>query len=118
MLAETHHYRRLFEKEAQEISSQQADRVGLIMKEAFLKEASALEFIRGIDPLVAGAATMVPAYMLGKSMGKDEEKSNIPKYLLGGAAAGFALPKLLSLATPSSMMGFDSEDIKEFKRGK
>ena len=118
MLAETHHYRRLFEKEAQEISSQQADRVGLIMKEAFLKEASALEFIRGTDPLVAGAATMVPAYMLGKSMGKDEEKSNIPKYLLGGAAAGFALPKLLSLATPSSMMGFDSEDIKEFKRGK
>ncbi len=118
MLAETHHYKRLFEKEASEISSKQAQRVSLIMKEAFRKEASAVEFLRGIDPLVAGAATIVPAYMLGKSMGKDEEKSNIPKYLLGGAAAGFALPKLLSLATPSSMMGFDSEDIQEFKRGK
>jgi hypothetical protein len=53
--------------------------------------------------------------MLGKSLGRDEEKSNIPKYLLGGAAAGIAVPKLLGMLTPNSMMGFDAEDIKELK---
>jgi hypothetical protein len=112
---ESLHYKRLFEKEASSFSDSHVLAARKAMLDSFSKQANAASIVEGIHPLVAAAAASVPAYMLGKSLGRDEEKSNIPKYLLGGAAAGIAVPKLLGMLTPNSMMGFDAEDIKELK---
>jgi hypothetical protein len=112
---ESLHYKRLFEKEASSIKDAYVSTAERAMSISFRKQANAAGIVEGMHPLVAAAAASVPAYMLGKSFGRDEEKSNIPKYLLGGAAAGIAVPKLLGMLTPNSMMGFDAEDIKELK---
>jgi hypothetical protein len=115
MLArESLHYKRLFEKEAAAVSSSQIYIADKAMKESFNKLAFA-GLLEGVNPLVAAAAASVPAYMLGKSIGKQDEQSNVPKYLLGGAAAGFAIPKLLGMMSPSVNMGLDADDIMELK---
>lgn len=112
MLArESLHYKKLFEKEAEAVSNSQVSIADKAMMAAFNKVA----FLEGVNPLVAAAAATVPAYMFGKTVGKRDEQSNIPKYLLGGAAAGFAIPKMLGMMSPSVNMGLDASDIQELK---
>ena len=72
------------------------------------------------DSLLWAAAGGLPAYLIGRSMGKDEEEKKHRNYALAGAAAGFLTPKLLNaLVNPStafpSVSGFDASDIKNLQ---
>ena len=72
------------------------------------------------DNLLWAAAGGLPAYLLGTSMAREEEKKKHKNYALAGAAAGFLAPKLLdAIVNPSSAFpsaaGFDASDIKNLQ---
>ena len=109
---ESEHYIRLFsEKKA---SMRQSDISRAVSAQEFGYEKASMD-ISSINPAIAALGVGIPAYMLGKSSGRDEEKSNRAKYLATGAAAGIALPKLLGMLTPSMLSSLDSADVLKLK---
>ena len=72
------------------------------------------------DMALAAALGAVPAYLYGKSSGKDLEKRKHMNYALAGAGVGALTPMLLkAIANPSSITdsvsGFDADDIRSLK---
>jgi hypothetical protein len=72
------------------------------------------------DALVWAAAGGLPAFLVGRSIGKDLEREKHKNYALAGAAAGLVGPSLLKLITnPSealpSVSGFDASDIRNLQ---
>ncbi len=72
------------------------------------------------DSLLWAAAGGLPAYLLGSSMARDEEKQKHKNYALAGLATGVIAPKVLNAiidpesAFPSAA-GFDAADIKNLQ---
>ena len=69
------------------------------------------------DSLLWAAAGGLPAYLLGSSIARNEEKQKHKNYALAGLAAGVAAPKVLNaILNPAdafpSASGFDASDIK------
>ena len=87
-------YKKLLEKVAHRSSEEQV--------------STAFRFCMGktagvADNLLWAAGGALPAYLVGQSMAKEEERKKHKNYALAGAAAGFLAPKLLSaIADPSS----------------
>lgn len=72
------------------------------------------------DMALAAALGAVPAYLYGKSSGKDLEKKKHMNYALAGAGAGALAPMLLkALVNPASITdsvtGFDADTIRSLK---
>ena len=72
------------------------------------------------DALLWAAAGGVPAFLVGRSIGKDREREKHKNYALAGAAAGLVAPSLLKLITnPAealpSVSGFDASDIQNLQ---
>jgi hypothetical protein len=104
-------YKALLNKVA---SRTQPNDIAGVYRFCMAKQASAT------DSLLWAAAGGLPAYLMGRSMGKDDEKKKHKNYALAGAAAGFLTPKLLNaLINPSSafpsVSGFDASDIKNLQ---
>ena len=72
------------------------------------------------DNMLWAAAGGLPAFLLGSSMAKEEEKKKHKNYALAGVAAGFLGPKLVNaIIDPSNALptvsGFDASDIKSLQ---
>lgn len=72
------------------------------------------------DALMWAAAGGLPAYIVGKNLGRDAEREKHTNYALAGAAAGLVAPSLLKLITnPAealpSVSGFDASDIRNLQ---
>lgn len=72
------------------------------------------------DNLLWAAAGGLPAFLLGSSIAKEEERKKHKNYALAGAAAGFLGPKLINaIVDPAnafpSAAGFDASDIKDLQ---
>ena len=106
-----HQYKKLLEKVAHRSSEKQV--------------STAFRFCMGktagvADNLLWAAGGALPAYLVGQSMAKEEERKKHKNYALAGAAAGFLAPKLLgALVDPSSAIptasGFDAQDITDLQ---
>lgn len=109
---ESEHYIKLFNKSASYITEDQLQKCMSVQKMAFRKTSAD---ISSLHPAITALGVGIPAYMLGKSAGGDEEKSNRTKYLLAGAAAGATIPKLIGMLNPGLGGSLSSEDVLKLK---
>jgi len=109
---ESEHYIKLFNKAAGDITNSKLAQCMSAQRIAFDKTSADLS---SIHPAITALGVGIPAYMLGKSTGSDEEKSNRTKYLLAGAAAGATIPKLIGMLNPGLGGSLSSEDVLKLK---
>ena len=116
MSPESQHYLKLFEKEASALGKDTVDAVSYVADSVLLSRQPRVKVAR-VSPAVALLAGAVPAYYMGRSTGAEEakERTRMP-YMLTGAAAGLAIPKLIGALTSGvagggSTSGFSAADV-------